>query len=144
MYSHASVQALLQRLLALPENEMDMLLNSTQGDHSTPSIDPTSPRASGANVILGPNQNTPIPLTTDTTNMLASSDLMTNASNTTADAAGTASLIILPPRPDTPTGHVNPYLVGSLKYWGFTLPKITALVLRWFADFHQFFFGSGS
>jgi len=138
MASNAAVQALLhQRLLELLENEMTAMLNSTHGTPSTPSIIATSTKASDTIAILSNNQATSTQLTTGTSSTSASSFSSTTSTAATVSESGAAPTFSLPSRPSTHAGLINPFIVGSLKHRGFTLPIITPAVLRSYSDFYQ-------
>ena len=137
MASIAAFQALLQRLPTLPEDEMDELINSTQGAISIPPIPTIGAQASQNNTILGTTLLGTILMTPGTAGTSSLSSSSTTTSSPTAVAADAAPAVVLPPCPTSPPGPKNPYRVGALNHWSFTLPDITLTTLRPFTEFHQ-------
>ena len=99
MASAAAVQALLQRLITLPEDEMDALINSTQGATSIPPIPTIGARVSRNNTILGTTLLGTIPMTPGTVGTSSLSSSSTTTTSTKAVAAGTSPAVVLPPHP---------------------------------------------
>ena len=132
-----NIQALLQRINALPDSERDALLTSAQGGITTPPITANNTQGSGTFTLLSQTQASASSPTMSTSSTPPPASSATTTTCTTAPVMGAAPTMILPPRNTPAAGPTNPHPIGSLKFLGFKLPPVTPRSLQPYADFHN-------